>query len=190
MNRKARFKGLTVIMAILCIGLARHLPADDFKLEEGFQRLDNGKNLEGWTGDFSSWSVNDQAIHLNAADATVKKDPPWTCIYSKTTHGPNCIIRVQFNASKRADSGVYIYGKQLQVRDFPSVGPGNYAKQSNPAGEWNELEFDITDGVANIKLNGKVVEKGWKIGDMANQGLGLQREHGDFSFRRIRIKEK
>jgi len=157
--------------------------ADDFKLEEGFTRLDNGKNLEGWTGKTDGWSVVKGAIHLDAKKAKGH-------IYSKTKHSKNCVIRMQFRAAKRADSGVYIYGRQFQVRDYPTAGPGKYAKFAKSAGEWNNLEWDISDGVAVVKLNGKVIEKAWKIGDKADQGIGLQKESGDFDFRRVRVKEK
>jgi hypothetical protein len=157
--------------------------ADDFKLEEGFTRLDNGKDLEGWTGKTAGWSVADGAIHLNSKAAQGH-------LYSKATHSGDCVIRLEFRAAKRADSGVYIHGKQLQVRDYPTAGPKEYAGPAKPAGEWNALEFDITGGVAVVKLNGQVIEKAWKLGGNAKQGIGLQKESGDFDFRYIRVKEK
>ena len=88
------------------------------------------------------------------------------------------------------DSGVFIHGKQLQVRDYPNAGPREYAAPARPAGQWNDLEFDITGGVAVVRLNGKVIEKTWRIGNNPKQGIGLQREVGDFDFRHIRIREK
>ena len=106
------------------------------------------------------------------------------------THGGNVIIRLQFRATPGADSGVFIYGNQLQVRDYPKAGPKQYAFAAKPAGEWNDLEFDITEGVAVVKLNGQVIEKAWKIGKNDKQGIGLQKEAGDFDYRYIRMKEK
>jgi hypothetical protein len=156
---------------------------EDFKIEEGFTRLDNGKDLSGWTGNLAGWSAKAGAIHL---DAKLAKGN----IYSETKHSGNVIIRLQFRATPGADSGVFIHDKQLQVRDYPKAGPQQYAFAAKPAGEWNELEFDITDGTAVVKLNGQVIEKAWKIGNNANRGLGLQREAGDFDYRYIRIKEK
>lgn len=159
------------------------LQADDFKVEDGFKRLDNGKNLDGWTGNLAGWSVIDGAIHLDAK--TAKGD-----IYAKTPHGKSCVIRLQFRATPNADSGIYVHGKQLQCRDYPKAGPKEYAPAAKPAGEWNDLEFDIADGVAVVKLNGQVIEKAWKVGGKADQGLGLQRERGDFDFRFVRVMEK
>ena len=174
---------LNLVAFLLAVVFSPAIRAEEFKLEEGFTRLDNGKDLEGWTGKLDGWSVKDGIMHLDVKAA--KGD-----IYSATTHSKNCIIRMQFRATKNADSGAYIYGKQLQVRDYPNAGPKEYAKPAKPAGEWNDLEFDITDGTAVVKLNGEVIEKAWKIGNDAKKGLGLQRERGDFDFRYIRIKEK
>jgi hypothetical protein len=172
-----------LLAAALLATAAPALADETFKLERGFTRLDTGKDLEGWTGNTTGWEVVDGAIHLNARQA--KAD-----IYSKTTHSKNCVIRMEFKASANADSGVYIHGKQLQVRDYPKAGPKEYAGPAKPAGQWNELEFDLTDGVAVVKLNGEVIEKAWKIGNAPTKGIGLQRERGDFDFRHIRIMEK
>jgi hypothetical protein len=157
--------------------------ADDFKPEPGFTRLDTGKDLDGWTGNTAGWTVADGAIHLDAKKAKGN-------IYSKEVPGTSCIIRMQFRATPNADSGVFIHGKQLQVRDYPRAGPKEYAAAAKPAGEWNDLEFDITDGVAVVKLNGTVIEPKWKVGGNAKQGIGLQKERGDFAFRHIRIMQK
>ena len=73
---------------------------------------------------------------------------------------------------------------------LPEGGTGKYAKFAKPAGEGNELEWDITDNVAVVMLNGEVIEKAWKIGGSSDRGVGLQKERGDFELRYIRIKEK
>jgi hypothetical protein len=163
--------------------LGRFAQADDFKLEDGFSRLDNGQNLDGWTGGTQGWSVVAGALHLDAKAAQGN-------IYSTTQHSRNCVIRLQFRAAEGADSGVFVHGSQFQVRDYPKAGPKQYAPAARPAGQWNELEFDITDGVAKVSLNGKVIAEKWNIGNKADQGLGLQKESGDFDFRYIRIREK
>jgi 3-keto-disaccharide hydrolase len=169
----------------VCLGFVGfgQVQAQAVKTEPGFKRLDTGKDLEGWTGNTQGWSVTEGAIHLDSKKAKGN-------IYSKTPHSKNVVIRMQFRATPGADSGVFVYGKQLQVRDYPKAGPKQYAAPAKPAGQWNDLEFDITDGVAVVKLNGQVIEKAWKIGNNAKQGVGLQKERGDFDFRDIRMKEK
>src|SRR5262249_38293264 len=147
---------------------AASLPADaPFTLEEGFVRLDDGKDLEGFEGDKAGWSVRDGAIDLDAKAA--RGD-----IYSTRAHSRDVIIRLQFRATPGADSGLFVYGKQLQVPDSPAAGPKKYAFAARPAGQWNDLEFDVTRGVAKVKLNGQVIEEAWKIGGKAKKGVGLQ----------------
>jgi hypothetical protein len=185
-----------LLIALLLFAGAR-LPcpgAEEFKLEPGFVRLDNGKDLAGWfgakwsgekTGDNRGWSVVDGAIHLDAKTAK-------NHLFSRQTYSRNVVIRLQFRAAKAADSGLNIHGKQFQVRDYVNSLPDTkkYAPACKPPGEWNDLELDITDGVAVIRLGGKVIEKAWKIGSNPKLGLGLQCELGDFDFRYIRLKEK
>ncbi len=177
-----RRHGFTMFIAVCALG-ASAVHAGELKLEKGFTRLDNGKNLDGWTGRLEGWSVVDGAIHLDAKKARGS-------VFSKTTHSKNCIIRLQFRATQRADSGVFIYGKQLQVRDYPNTGPKRYAKSCKPAGQWNDLEWNITDGTAKVRLNGEIIEKAWPIGNKTDRGVGLQKEIGDFDFRYVRLKEK
>ena len=176
----SRYPFPLLVTLVATQGLSR---ADDFKPEPGFVRLDTGTDLKGWAAPTDGWSVVDGAIHLDSKKAKGH-------LYYERPHSANAVIRLQFRATPGADSGLYVHGKQLQVRDYPKAGPKEYARSAKPAGEWNDLEFDITDGVATVKLNGKVIEKAWKIGDKADKGVGLQRESGDFDFRHIRLMEK
>ena len=168
---------------LLMLGTPFVSAADDFKLEAGFARLDNGKDLEGWTGNKDGWSVVEGAIILDAKKAKGN-------IYAEKTNSRNCVIRLQFKATDGADSGFFVHGSQFQVRDYPKAGPKNYAGPAKPAGQWNDLELDFTDGVAVVKLNGEVIEKSFKAGGNAKQGVGLQKERGDFAFRFVVVKEK
>lgn len=189
MKRRFLFLPLALMLIVL-----PGLSADQFKLEPGFVRLDNGKDLSGWypstwrgkdTGDASGWSVVDGAIHLDWEKAR-------SHLFSKARFGPSAIIRLQYRAGKAADSGLCLHGKQFQLRDYPNSLPDTkrYAPYARPPGEWNDLELDFTDGVGVIKLNGHTIEKQWKLGGRADLGLGLQREKGDFSFRYVRMKAK
>lgn len=153
--------------------------------EPGFARLDNGSDLVDWLGNKGNWSVRDGAIHLDA-------QLPGGSIFHSKTHSRNCIIRLQYRASFAADSGVFLHGGQFQVRDYPNSLPDTmpFAPYARPAGQWNDLEFDVTDGVAVVTLNGHVIARSWAIGDKPNRGVGLQKETGDFDYRNIRLKEK
>jgi hypothetical protein len=189
MKRHLALVPLTIILAATFC-----LAAEEFKLEEGFARWDTGKDLNGWyasswsgkpVGEPVGWSVVDGAVHLDAKKAK-------SHLFSKRKFSPNCVIRLEYRAAKGADSGLCLHGKQFQLRDYANSHPDTrrYAPFAKPHGQWNELELDVTDGAVVIKLNGKVIEKRFRLGDDPDRGLGLQKEVGDFDFRRIRVKEK
>jgi hypothetical protein len=161
--------------------------ADAPKLEEGFVRLDNGKDLGGWIDRNGDWAVVDGAIHLE-----YRSPPPGGLLICERTHGRNCIIRLQYRAAEGADSGVFVHGRQFQVRDYANSFPDTrkWAEFARPAGQWNDLEFDFTDGVGVVKLNGNVIQQDFRMGDKADQGIGLQKEKGNFDYRNVRLKEK
>jgi hypothetical protein len=186
---------LLPILFILSIAAGHALADDDdFKLEPGFVRLDNGTDLEGWygsrwtaepVGDAKGWSVVDGAIRLDCDKAS-------SHLFSKTRFSRNCVIRLEFNAAHAADSGICLHGKQFQVRDYINSLPDTqrFAGHCKPPGQWNKLELDFTDGIGKIRLNGREIVARFQLGNDSKRGLGLQREKGDFAFRRIRIREK
>jgi type 1 glutamine amidotransferase len=164
----------------------------DFKLEPGFVSLFNGKDLTGWyykgagkddlagkTETFDRrFQVENGIIVVNVGKGV--KDLYTTQSFERDFH-----LKLEFRAGPRADSGVYIRGPQLQVRDYPTVGP--YRKLKNfKDGDWNELDIVATGTSAECKCNGEIIEKNFKIG--VKGGIGLQAETGKFEFRRIRIK--
>ena len=185
---------LVLVPLVIMLAAPLCVAAEQFKLEEGFVRWDTGKDLSGWyasswsgkpVGEPVGWSVVDGVIHLDAGKAR-------SHLFSKKKFSPHCVIRLEYRAAKGADSGLCLHGKQFQLRDYPNSYPDTkkYTPYARPHGQWNDLELDVTNGVVVIKLNGKVIEKAWRLGDDADRGLGLQKEVGDFDFRHVRVKEK
>jgi hypothetical protein len=181
---------LAVAVTTLCA--VTGLAADSFKPEEGYTSLFNGEDLTGWkigkNGKESldgkkeaangRFQVKDGIIVVNVGRGI--KD-----LYTVKEFDKNFHLLLEFRAAPRADSGVYIRGPQLQVRDYPTVGP--YKKVKFNKGDWNLLDITVRDGKALCKCNGEVIEKAFKV--PAKGGIGLQAETGKFEFRRIRIKE-
>src|SRR5215469_15848497 len=149
----------TVLFFVLVVGIIgvstfRGTAADDFKVEEGFQPLFNGKDLTGWqypgkkgmaldgkpeTPD-KRFEVKDGVVVANAKDASGKggiKD-----LYTVKEFDKDFILKLEFRAASKADSGVYIRGPQLQVRDFIRR---NEQKQLTKFknDDWNELEITV-----------------------------------------------
>jgi hypothetical protein len=139
----------------------------EFKPDQGFTSLFNGKDLTGWmykpnpkedlTGKTETpdgrIEVKNGVIFVNAKDKAGKggiKDLFTVKEYNKNFH-----LKLEFRAAPKADSGVYIRssGAQLQVRDYPTVGP--YKPKSFKDGDWNQLDIIVKSGVVTTTVNGK-----------------------------------
>ena len=171
---------------IACPGSSAGL-ADDFKTEDGYTSLFNGKDLTGWRlGKIKldgktetknkKWHVDNETIIIDGGGGGD--------IYTVEEFNKDFHLKLEFKAAKGADSGLFIRGPQLQVRDYPRAGP--YKKVKFNDFGWNELDVTVHGKVALCKCNGQVIEKAFKVG--AKGGIGLQSESGKFEFRRIRIK--
>jgi hypothetical protein len=160
---------LGLLTALLLGSSTTGQAADDFKIEEGYTSLFNGKDLSGWkylpmskeslegkteTPD-KRFEVKDGIIVVNEKDSNGKggiKDLFTIKEYNKAFN-----LRLEFRAAPKADSGVYLRssGAQLQVRDYPTVGPYPKVKFNN--GDWNMLDITVTGPVYTTTVNGKAV---------------------------------
>src|SRR5262249_13973552 len=130
--------------------------ADEFKVEEGYKSLFNGKDLTGWryagskeslegkteTSD-KRFEVVDGVIVANEKDVNGKggiKD-----LYTLGDVNKEFHLKLEFRASLKSDSGVYIRGPQLQVRDFiRRIEQKQLKKFKND--DWNELDITVKNG--------------------------------------------
>jgi hypothetical protein len=169
-----------LLIAVSLSSICRSEPSRS--AEDGFVPLFNGKDLTGWRvgkevldGKTASpdqrFQVVDGVIVCNEGKGI--KD-----LYTVKEFDKDFQLKLEFRASPRSDSGVYIRGLQLQVRDYPTVGP--YKPKSFRAGDWNDLEITvrkaativngepladtdvleltIKDGKTAAKRNGKALE--------------------------------
>jgi hypothetical protein len=187
----------TVVAACATCSVSGMRAADEVTPEEGYTSLFNGKDLTGWrypgpkgapldgkteTSD-KRIQVVDGVIVVNAKDAAGKggiKD-----LYTAREFDRDFHLKLEFRAAPRADSGVYIRGPQLQVRDYPTVGPYKILRRFKDAG-WNELDITVRGTVAECRCNGEVLEKAFKV--PAKGAIGLQAETGKFEYRNLRVK--
>jgi hypothetical protein len=148
--------GLAVVLA-LDAGAGR---ADDFKPEEGFVSLFNGKDLTGWR-----YGKEDLAGKTETADKrfTVENG----IIVANVGQGIRDLwtlkefdkpiqFKLEFRAGPKADSGVYVRGPQLQVRDWIRRGEHKYLKNYKND-DWNELDITVKNGVLVSSVNGKAL---------------------------------
>lgn len=66
---------LLPVLLVLSLADGHALAADDFKLEPGFVRLDNGANLDGWYG--SRWTAEPRLVKILKRSASSLKT--WFC---------------------------------------------------------------------------------------------------------------
>ena len=187
------------ILGLCLVGaLALSARADDFKVESGYKSLFNGKDLTGWkypgkngkpmegktaTPD-GRIEVKNGVILVNEKDSAGKggiKD-----LYTVEDFGTDFHLKVEFRASLKSDSGVYLRGPQLQVRDFIRRGEQKKLSDVFKNDDWNELDITVKGTEAVCLLNGKMLETMKKL--PARGGIGLQAETGKFEFRRVRVK--
>jgi len=128
--------------------------------EKDYVALFNGKDLSGWrygnekldgkteTAD-KRFTVSEGTIIANEGKGI--KD-----LYTVATFPKNFHLKLEFKAGPKADSGVYIRGNQLQVRDYIRRGEQKQLKGFKDDG-WNELDITVKGGVVTTKVNNKTL---------------------------------
>ncbi len=186
---------------------------DDFKPEEGFVSLFNGKDLTGWgyrvtpprkgapkpgaptvveikaEQKFDGLAESSDGRYRAIAGRLVITTPAEgrrIQALSTTREFPEDFeLRLEFRATPNADSGVYLRKPQLQCRDFLVAGPYKDLKRYKPQ-DWNELIVVVKGGVAHATCNGEVLEAALKLPETGP--IGLEGDRGQMEYRRLRIK--
>lgn len=182
------------------VGLGTWAAAVGGEKSSGFHKLFNGKDLTGWVypgkkgaeldGKTESAdgrvAVENGAIVMKAKDSKGKggiKD-----LYTQKEFGNDFVLKLQFKAGPRADSGVYIRGNQLQIRDFARRGEQKHLKNFKND-DWNDLVITVKGKQATFTVNGEELKPA-KMNVPAKGPIGLQAETGQFEFRHVQIKEQ
>jgi hypothetical protein len=166
--------------------------------EPGFARIFNGKDLTGWRHgqkDLAGITITDGgrfAVKDRILVITGSKDrpPTMTEIDTAEPYNGDFTLRLEFRASRDANSGLHLRDKafahQLQIRDYPRVGPYKLLKSYREGG-WNELEVVVSGNKARCTCNGELLEAALEIPDKGP--LSLQSETNVVEYRNIRIKK-
>ena len=149
----------------------------------------------------AAWPFVEQPVSFDGKTATpdgrfvviggrlvVKAPPEYRRIQQLWTmreFGEDFVLRLEFRATPNADSGVYVRGPQLQVRDYALAGPYTTLARYRPQ-EWNEIEVTVRGGVARVTCNGEVLEEAMAL--PPSGPIGLEGDRGQMEYRRIRIK--
>jgi hypothetical protein len=171
---------------------------DTFTPEPGFVSLFNGKDLTGWgfrdqktlekQAAFDGQTTSDDGRYVAKHGRIIVTTPPegrrvqqvWTTREFPT----NFVLKLEFRATPNADSGVYVRGPQLQVRDYRLAGPFKNLTRYKPQ-DWNELVVTVSAGVAKATCNGEPLDVELKV-PVAGP-IGVEGDRGQMEYRRIRI---
>ena len=196
MNRQYRWVSVGVGLLVL-IGLAaRHSDAEEgSSADVGFTNLITPNTLDGWklgTEDLTGKTTTaDGRFKLDGETIVIQGAEKIEDLYTVREFNTDFVLRLEFRADPKANSGLYIRGKQLQVRDYATIGPYKDLKDFHEGG-WNAIEVKVTKApteggsVAECRCNGELLEQALEI--PVTGGIGLQSETGKFEYRRIRIK--
>lgn len=188
---------------------------DDFKIEEGFVSLFNGKDLTGWgfrateprkkpkkprpnapvfveiseaeifDGKSESSDGRYQVINGRLVVTTPSEGRRIQQLWTTKEFPNDFVLKLEFRATPNADSGVFIRKPQLQCRDYPLAGPYYGLKNYRPQ-DWNELVVTVTNGTAHATCNGEVLEEVMEVPETGP--IGLEGDRGQVEYRRIRLK--
>jgi hypothetical protein len=189
MNHLIRLFLPTIVVALTASTL---VAADEFKPEEGYLSLFNGRDLTGWgyrTNNFDGKTASDDG-RFTASDGILTVQPRAPRLIQKlwTTQSfsNDFSLRLEFRAATNADSGIYLRGPQLQCRDYLVAGPYKELKKYRPQ-DWNQIEITVTNNIAFCTCNGEVLESALKL--PANGPIGFEGDRNQMEYRRVRLKE-
>lgn len=102
-------------------------------------------------------------------------------------------LKLEFRATPNADSGLYLRGPQLQVRDYRLAGPYKDLTRYRPQ-DWNQLVVTVRNGVAEVTCNGELLESAFKVpvsgpigleGDRGPDGVPSRPDQEEYSCRPV-----
>lgn len=106
-------------------------------------------------------------------------------LWTTREFGDDFILTLEFRATPNADSGLYLRGPQLQVRDYRVAGPYKNLARYKPQ-DWNALVVTVRGGVAVATCNGELLEAAFKVPESGP--IGVEGDRGQMEYRRIQIK--
>jgi hypothetical protein len=163
--------------------------------EAGYVSLFNGKDLTGWG--YPNGPTFDGLTEVPGDDRRFKvvnglltafaRTPPQRTLQLRTTEtfAGDFILKLEFRASPRADSGIFVRGRQLQCRDYSTMGPYRTLTKYKPQ-DWNEVEIVVKGASALCTCNGEVLEAAMPV--PATGGIGIESDAGTMEYRNIRLK--
>jgi hypothetical protein len=184
--RMLPFGLLVAGFVVLALGSRSAGAADDFKVEDGFTLLFNGKDLTGWKTKKGNESLDGKTEAYNGrfkvADGVLVIDPKVkgdVRIMTAKEFAKDVHVKFEFLPGKGCNNDLFLRGLKFDLK-VPDV-------KNLKEGEWNEFEIVIKGDKAEFKCNGEVQRT--NTAKPAATPWEIRAELGPVQFRRIRIKE-
>ncbi len=158
--------------------------ADDFKPEEGFKLIFNGKDLSGWKEKNGGaplegkaeackgrFAVKEGAIVI---DPSVKGD---VRIMTAAEYSGDVHVKFDFKPGPGCNNDLFLRGQKFDLKK-PDV-------KNLKEGEWNEFEIIVKGDTVEFRNNGEVQRTGKAKGD--SSPFEIRAELGPVEFRWLRV---
>lgn len=194
-------------LSFLLIAFSTCLNSFAQEVEQGFNPLFNGKNLDGWVGNKTSYQVKDRIIVIEP------KGGGGGNLFTEKEYG-DFVLKFEFQLTPGANNGLGIHaplegdaayvGKEIQILDneaakYAGLEVYQYhgsvygviaAKRGflKPVGEWNQQEVIVQHPKIKVILNGETILEGDYLEASRNGTLdkkdhpGLKRSSGHIGF--------
>jgi Domain of Unknown Function (DUF1080) len=164
--------------------------ADDFKLEDGYKFIFNGKNLDGW----QTKAANPESLkgkteafegRFKIQDGVMTLDPKVKgdrYIQTVQQLSGDFTIRYEFKPGEGCNNDTLLLGTKFDI-----LAGGKTTLKGVKIGEWNKMEIVVKSGSADFVVNdAKLSTQKTK----AEKGpLILRAEFGPITYRNIRISD-
>ncbi len=182
-----RYSGMVILAAVLISGCGTNKSTMNGSESGGWQKLFDGKSIEGWhtygkTTAGSDWKVQDGAIYLDAPNKTAGQGGDLVT----NAEFDNYHLKLEWKISKNGNSGIifnvhedpakypatYNTGPEMQVLDNDGHTDGKIFKHRagdlydliasstepvKPVGQWNKVEIISNNGKLDFILNGEKI---------------------------------
>jgi hypothetical protein len=178
-----RYFAGSLLFVVLLDGLASPgSRAGDFQVEPGYVSLFNGKDLTGWKyykeSDLTGKTVTgDKRFRVVDGVIIAEEGKGIRDLYTIRDFNKEFHLKLEFRAALQADSGVYLRGPQLQVRDFIRRGEMKHMKKFKND-DWNELDVIVQNGVVTTTVNGKTLTKKDELDVTVKDGVPTAKLNG------------
>ena len=174
-------------IAITCAALlaAAGGRADDFKPEDGFTPLFNGKDMSGWKtekGESLDGKAEAFGGRFKMADGVLTIDPAVkgdVKVFTARELGKDVHIKFDFKPDAKCNNDLFLHGLKFDLKK-PDV-------KNMKEGEWNSFEVIINGDKAEFRNNGEVLKTVPVKGKVST--FGIRAEFGSMQVRRLRVKE-